>query len=118
METMLANSFKKEVSRRQFLRGSAMLGLAGALAACAPSAAPSGGAAESSSSAGAEAAPAKEGIVISHWAFWNQLGNVKEAFEKTDELKQALGSNTWEFRTGIEREAWLTALAGGTLWLL
>ena len=114
METMLANSFKKEVSRRQFLRGSAMLGLAGALAACAPSAAPSSGAAESSSSAGAEAAPAKEGIVISHWAFWNQLGNVKEAFEKTDELKQALGSNTWEFRTGIEREVWLTALAGGT----
>lgn len=95
------------LSRRNFLRGAAALSMGGLLAACAPAGAPQAGSGEA-------AAPGAAGIVITHWAFWNQLGKVKEMFEATDDLKQALGSNTWEYRTGIEREAWLTAFAGGT----
>ncbi len=104
---MSANPLQRAVSRRSFLRGAAMIGVGGLIAACAPTAAPSAG-------GDSAAAPAKEQLVITHWAFWNQLGKVKDMFEATDELKQALGDNTWEYRTGIEREAWLTAFAGGT----
>ncbi|GIV78092.1 MAG: ABC transporter substrate-binding protein [Litorilinea sp.] len=98
------------LSRRAFLRGLSALGVGAALAACAPSAAPESG----TTAGGSGEAPSKEGVTIQYWVFWSQLGALKEAFEQTEEWQEAMGDNTWEFRSGIEQEARLTAVAAGT----
>lgn len=106
------SSEKRMLSRRDFLRAMSALGAGSVLAACVP-AAPSpstGGATEEQEAA----APAAEGVKLQLWAFWTQLGKVEEKFRQTEELKQALGNNTVEFRFGFEREAFLAAVAGGT----
>ncbi len=97
----------RRISRRTFLRGVGALGVGGVLVACAPAGAPAG-----DTGSGGDAA--KEGVEIQYWAFWTQLGNVKEQFEATEELQAALGDNTWDFRTGVDQEARLTAVAAGT----
>ena len=91
------------VSRRDFLRGVTAIGAGSVLMACAPAAAP----ADSGS-------PDVEGVTIQLWAFWNQLGNVQDALRETESLQAALGDNEVEFRFGFEREAFLTAVAGGS----
>src|SRR5262245_9632966 len=112
------SSERRKLSRRDFLRGISALGVGSLLAACSP-AAPSpssGGAAEEGAAEEekVEAAPAAEGVQLQLWAFWTQLGKVEEQFRQTEELKEALGNNTVEFRWGFEREAFLAAVAGGT----
>ena len=98
---------KNSLSRRNFLRGLTALGAGSVLAACAPAAAPTG------SSDGGDT-PAQAAVTVQLWAFWTQLGKVVEQFEATEELQAALGDNQWEFRTGIDQEARLAAVAGGT----
>ncbi len=102
----MSNLNKTNLSRRDFLCGMAVLGAGSLAAACAP-AGPSG-------SAGDDGVPAAEGVRVQLWAFWTQLGKVVEEFEATEELQAALGDNSWEFRTGVEQEARLAAVAGGT----
>jgi len=98
---------KVGMTRRTFLRGLSVLGVGSLVVACAPAAAPG-------ASGGAGAAPSTEQKVIQHWVFWNQPAKVKDQLEATESLKAALGSNTWEFRTGVAVDAGLTAVAGGT----
>ena len=97
---------KKTLSRREFLRLSA---LATAGAALAPYAA-------SADTAGvvSRTPPAQEGVTIQYWPSW---GNFMPAWEKmveTEEIKEFLGPNTVEVKTGTPWEALLTAVAAGT----
>ena len=62
------------VSRRDFLKWSAMASGALALAACAPAGAPAGG---EQAAAGGEAAPATEGNVVSYWYNWSNLEDTR-----------------------------------------
>jgi ABC-type glycerol-3-phosphate transport system substrate-binding protein len=108
----MSSSGKRTLNRRDFLRGVSILGASSLLAACvpaAPGASPGAAPAEDTG-----AAPAAEGVTIQCWAFWNQLSKVEEKFRATEELQQALGNNSVEFRFGFERQVFLTAVAGGT----
>ena len=102
----MSETSRKRFSRRDFLRQMSILGVGSVLIACTPSSAPA--------SAPGAAAPSQESVVIQHWVFWNQPAKVKDLLEKSDDLKAALGNNTWEFRTGVTADAGLTAVAGGT----
>jgi ABC-type glycerol-3-phosphate transport system substrate-binding protein len=96
------------LSRRQFLQLAALAGAGGLLAAC------GGGAAEPSEDAPGGDVPAKDPVVIQHWVFWGQLADCVDAWEATDELAEALGDNTWDFKTGMGGDTAKTAVAGGT----
>lgn len=97
------------LSRRSFLRSIGAVSVGAMLAACA---APGG--APQQAGTGGEAAPAKEGVVIQHWIFWTQPEKIKDQLLATDSLKTALGDNTLDFKTGVNPEATLAAVAGGT----
>ncbi|MBV7330450.1 substrate-binding domain-containing protein [Chloroflexi bacterium TSY] len=101
----MSNQNRSIISRRDFLRTASAVGVGALLMACTPSASPSS---DSGSSASAE------GVEIKHWAFWTQMGKIQEMLEETDEFKEAIGNNTWEYRSGIDQEARLAAIAGGT----
>ena len=93
-------------SRRDFLRGMSAMGLTAALAACAPAASPSG---DSGSDSGSE-----EAKVIDFWIFWGQPGRIADQLLATPELEDLLSGNTLDFKTGVDQEARITAVAGGT----
>lgn len=93
------------ISRRTFLQGMAAVGAGSLVAACAPSADPGSGAADSAS---------EEGKVIDFWIFWTQPGRIADQLLATPELEELLGGNTLDFKTGVDQEARLTAVAGGT----
>lgn len=97
------------VSRRQFLKMSALAGSALAVAACAPSA--PAGPAEGGSEA---AAPAVEPTVISYWYAWGNLDPAMAAILETEEWRAHAGGATIEYRGSVNREGILTAVAGGT----
>lgn len=99
----------QRLSRRTFLAGLGALSAGAALAACAPASTPAG----ESAATGGENAPAAESKVIQFWVFWGSPGRLTQQFEATEELKAALGNNTWEFRSDIPQEARLTAVASG-----
>jgi len=102
------------VSRRDFLKWSAMTGSALALAACAPpAAAPAGGSGEQAAGSG-EAAPAAEGATVSYWAGWGQLEPAIESMKATEEWQSHMAGITLEYRGSVNSEAILTAVAGGT----
>lgn len=96
---------QNNLSRRTFLQGVATVGVGSLLAACAPAAVPSGDAADSG---------AAETKVIDFWIFWTQPGKIAEQLLETPELETLLDGNTLDFKTGVDREARLTAIAGGT----
>ena len=99
------------LSRRRFLQLSAMAGGALALAACAPTAAPSGGA---ETEAGGEAAPAAEGAVVTYWYAWGNLDPAMTKIVETDEFKTHMGGAELQFKGSTGTEPLLTAIAGGT----
>ena len=95
------------VSRRDFLKWSAMTGGALAVAACVPAAAPG-------EQAAAGAAPAIEPSVLSYWVNWGQLEPAIESMKATEEWQSHMGNVALEFRGSVNDEAILTAVAGGT----
>ncbi|MEZ4868606.1 MAG: extracellular solute-binding protein [Caldilineaceae bacterium] len=97
----------KSMSRRAFLQGVGVVGIGGALAACAT--VPGG----SNTAAGGENAPAAEGKTIQFWVFWGQPGVIAEQILADEALQSALNGNKLDFRTGVNEEARLTAVAGG-----
>lgn len=115
----------KKMTRRDFLRVSA-LGAAGVtLAACAAPAAPAAPAATAAPAA-AEAtavpaaaepttAPAAAGAdVVQYWFAWSNIEPAIKAFVAMPEFKDALGGATLDYKVGVAQDAVLTALAGGT----
>ncbi len=125
------------LSRRLFLRTSALAGVA-IMAACAPKATPeptkpaekaAGQAAPTATpvpaaptatpkpaAPTATAVPAKkEPIPIKYWIFWNQPSVCEAAWRATDEWKQMEADGLQiEFRTGAGGDAGKTAVAAGT----
>ena len=100
----------RTLSRRDFLRGATLASAAGVLAACAP-----GGAAGTASEAGGGEAPSAEGKSISFWVFWSQPGSIADELLADPELENFIGEgNTIDFKSGVNQEARLTAVAGGT----
>jgi ABC-type glycerol-3-phosphate transport system substrate-binding protein len=102
---------RRTLNRRQFLQMAGLAAAGGLLAAC------GGGGAEEEpmgEEQPGDEAPAKDSVVIQHWVFWNQLADCVEAWEQTDELAEALGDNTWDFKTGMGGDTAKTAVAGGT----
>lgn len=100
------------VSRRHFMKMTAMAGGAMALAACAPAGAP--GAAAPAAGGDAAAAPAAAAEVISYWAGWGQLEPAVNTIVATDLWKEITGGATLEYKGSVNGEAMLTSIAGGT----
>ena len=99
----------RTLSRRDFLRGATLASAAGVLAACAP-----GGAAGTASEVGGGEAPADEVKTVSFWIFWTQPGKIADQLLATPELAELMGDNKLDFKTGVDQQARLTAIAGGT----
>jgi ABC-type glycerol-3-phosphate transport system substrate-binding protein len=101
-------------TRRQFLGTAALVAAGTTLAACTPKTpqAPQ----DQPAKADAQAPVAKkQGVHLEYWVFWGQLRDCIEQFEATEELKEALGDNTWEMKTGVSSsEVFPVAIAGGT----
>ena len=98
------------ISRRQFLQWGAMTAGVVALAACAPSGAPTT-ATESGSDA---AAPAAAPVVVQYWYSWGNLDPAIEKIIATDEFKQHMGGATLEYKGSTGMEPVMTAVAAGT----
>ncbi len=110
----MASESRRTLNRRSFLRGAGMLAAGGLLAACAP-AAPAGEAQPAASGGEAAAAPAVEGKTISFWVFWSQPGNIADQMLADPGLESYIGAgNKIDFKSGVNQEARLTAVAGGT----
>lgn len=90
------------LSRRTFLQSMAAVGAGSLLAACAPAATPDGGGGASD-----------EPKTVSFWIFWTQPGKIADQLLETEELEQLMGGNQLDFKTGVDQEARLAAIAGG-----
>jgi ABC-type glycerol-3-phosphate transport system substrate-binding protein len=108
---------EKKLSRRDFLRVSALTAAGAALAACAPATpAPTEKPAEPAEEQPpepVEEAPAEEGVLINYWAIWSQYVRPWEGIQALDEYKELIGNNQIELKTGFDAETLLTAVAGG-----
>lgn len=118
----------KQLSRRALLRAGLLTAAGATLAACAGAApaapaAPAAEAPKAAAPAAAEPAKAVEpttapaavaGAPVSMWFGWGNIQPAMETIVKSPEFKAMLGSSTFEFKTSVNGEAWLTALAGGT----
>jgi maltose-binding protein MalE len=98
------------MSRRQFLKVSAMAGGVLALAACAPAGAPAPEAAAGDQAA----APPTEGQTVQYWYAWGNLDPAMEKIVATDEFKAHMGGATVEYKGSTGMDPLLTAIAGGT----
>jgi ABC-type glycerol-3-phosphate transport system substrate-binding protein len=106
---------KRTLSRRDFLRGATLATAAGLMAACVPATAPTQPSTASEASDAQEAAPAAEGKTISYWVFWGSPGGIAEELLADPDLGSYIGEgNTLDFKSGVNQEARLTAVAGGT----
>jgi maltose-binding protein MalE len=99
------------LSRRQFLKFSAMAGGVLALAACAPAGAPAPTGGEEA--AGGEAAPAAEAGKVVYWYAWGNLDPAMAQIVETEEFKTHMGGATVEYKGSTSTDALLTAIAGG-----
>ena len=109
-------------SRRDFLRGLSALVAGGVVAACAPAGTTTQGASGEQSSQPAAAAdqadsapPGGDGKSISFWVFWGSPGGIADQLLADPDLESYIGAgNTLDFRSDVNQEARLTAVAGGT----
>jgi multiple sugar transport system substrate-binding protein len=104
----------KKLNRRDFLRLGSMAAAGGMIAACTPKATEAPAAQATKAPATAAPTPEPEGIEIQYWVFWGQLADVYPLWQETDELAEALGNNTLDFRTSMGGDTALTAVAAGT----
>ena len=102
-------TYRKTISRRTFLRSTAMTAAGTALAGCTPPA-PSGG---STAAAPTTAPPADEGVTVNWWFAWGNLAPAIEKINASDDFKTFFGKNTLVFEGGKNREAILAAIAAG-----
>ncbi|MDI7276467.1 MAG: substrate-binding domain-containing protein, partial [Anaerolineae bacterium] len=108
---------KTRLSRRVFLRHSAVASAGVVLAACAPTK-PAATTAPSETKVqeppAAAPTPAEGGVTLQFWAAWGQMLRIWEDLQKLDEYKELIGKNAVELKTGFSAEVLLTAVAGGT----
>ncbi|MBN2501367.1 MAG: twin-arginine translocation signal domain-containing protein [Anaerolineales bacterium] len=104
---------KRKLSRREFLRLSALTSAAATLAACGGTEPEAESAAEESEGM-AEEAPSAEGVTTSWWYAWGNLPPAIDRMVETDEFKEWMGDNTLEHKGSVETEALLAAVAAGT----
>jgi maltose-binding protein MalE len=107
----------KKLSRRDFLRVSALAAGGIALASCAPAAATTANATEApAADAGptATAALTVDSSVVTWWYAWGNLDPAIDQLVKTDEFKAAIGDNKFAYKGSVATEACLTAIAAGT----
>ena len=95
---------KRQMSRRDFLRVSAMATGALALAACAPAGAPAGG--------GGETAASEPGV-IQWWFGWGNLEPAVKTIMEREDFQDHIGGQTLEIKAGSISEPLLAALAAG-----
>ena len=118
---------KRSISRREFLRLAAAATSGAILAACGaqtpaqqPTAAPAGEqpaatAPEATAApAGEQPAPASSGKTAQWWFAWGNLEAAVDKIVETPEFKEAMGDTVLEYKGGVNSEAILTAIAGGT----
>jgi hypothetical protein len=104
----------KKLSRREFLRISALAAGGAVLAGCAPAATPAAQATQPPAVQPTTAPPAATGVTINYWPSWGNFGPVWAKFEGTPEYKAAVGPNKVEIKTGSSTEELLAAIAAGT----
>ena len=100
----------KKLSRREFLRISALAAGGLALASCAPKTEPTettGG-----EEPGVETAPeVAEGVTFTWWYAWGNLDPAVEKINATEAFQQHIGNNTMEWKGAVESEALLTGVS-------
>lgn len=111
----MASESRRMLNRRSFLRGAGMLAAGSLLAACAPAGPASQSQPAASSGGEAAAAPAAESKTISFWVFWGSPGGIADQLLADPALESYIGAgNTIDFKSGIDQQARLTAVASGT----
>ena len=106
---MAANE-QQRLSRRDFLRATAVTAVAGLVAACVPQ----GNGAPAAT--GGEGAPAAEGVTLQYWTGWggDYAGKSWDDIRALPAFQELIGSNQVEIKVLSGEEALLTATAGGT----
>lgn len=104
---------RNAMSRRSFLRMTALSSGVLVLAACAAPAAP-GSAPAAESAAQPAAAPTAEPVTISYWYAWGNLDPAMAKIIETDEWQAHSHGATLEYKGSVTGEALLTAVAAGT----
>ncbi len=109
------------MSRRHFMKVTAMAGGALALAACTPAAAPGGAAPAAAGDAAAPAAPAadaaapaSDAAATTYWYGWGNLDPAMAKIVETAEFKEHMGDGKFEYKGSVNNEAIQTAIAAGT----
>jgi hypothetical protein len=114
---------KTRFSRRDFLRVGSAAAAGTILAACGgttppaaqPTAAQPAPAGDQPTAAQPAAqAPAGDGATIQWWVGWGNLKAAVDKIQATPQFKEMMGKNTLEYKDSVNREAFLTAIAGGT----
>ena len=103
-----------KLSRREFLRLSALTAAGAALAGCGPkptTVQPTEKPAEQVQPT--TAPPAEEGVVLQYWAAWGNYVPCWDQIMALPEAKELLGNNTVELKTGFDAATLLTAVSGG-----
>lgn len=110
---------KRTLGRREFLKMAAAATAGGILAACGgaattqqPTAAPAGE--QPAAPAGEQPAPASGGNTVTWWYGWGNFQAAVDAIVETPEFKEMMGDTVLDHKGSVNREAILTALAGGT----
>lgn len=106
---------KQILSRRRFLKSAAFAASGALLAAC-------GGGAQTGSSTPAGEQPASGnapqaasgGKTVQWWFAWGNLEAAVGKIKDSPEFKEAMGDNVLEYKSSVNTEAILTAVAGGT----
>ena len=107
---------KNTFSRREFLRIGSAAAAGTVLAACGGTQTPAEqpAAAQPTAAQPAAQAPAGEGVTVQWWVAWGNLKAAVDKIQATPEFKQMMGNNKLEYKDSVNREAFLTAIAGGT----
>ena len=107
---------KKKLSRRDFLRMSALAGTSSILAACSTATEEPKEVMEPEEDEISEAPPPEEGKTIQYWVGWGgtYAGETWDALQETEEFKEFTGKDTFEIKGSVPYEGFLTALAAGT----
>jgi multiple sugar transport system substrate-binding protein len=109
----------KKLNRRDFLKMGALASATGVLASCAQrpeeTEAPAEVAPEEEAEPVVEEAPeSAEGVTVQYWYAWGNLDPAMDQIMATEAYKEAMKGNSLEYKSAVESEALLTAVAAGT----
>ncbi|NWG19833.1 MAG: hypothetical protein HXY39_05840 [Chloroflexi bacterium] len=108
---------KRTMSRRDFLRAAAFASTGAILAACggqAPTTQQPAAGQATTAPAAEQPAAAPSGKTVQWWFAWGNLEAAVNKIVETPEFKEMMGDNVLEYKGSVNREAILTAIAGGT----